>query len=114
MESLKMIYDKTGKKHLGVVVLVQSLLILFLFVALIQKTTPNFFTKAAGNTFSEEITQDAKTCLSLAPEERPACAKAAGTKIAAQTEDPRERLRECLKFQPYYVHDCQLGLGEAQ
>ena len=110
MNKLKMIYNKTGKKHLGVLVLIQSILILLLLVTLNQETTPNFSTRAAENTFSDGITQDAKACLSLDPEERPACAKAAGVKIAQQTQDAKERLKECLKFQPYYVHDCQLGL----
>ena len=111
MNKLKMIYKKTDKKQLGIIVLFQSILIVLLLIALVQqKGTPNLSTKAAETTFSDAITQDAKVCLSLEPEERPACAKAAGVKIASQTQVPRERLAECLKFRPYYVHDCQLGL----
>ena len=109
-----MIYNKAEKRHLGIIVLVQSVLLLFLLVILVQKTTPNFFTRAAQNSFSDEITNDAKNCLSQPAESRPACAKAAGVKIAAHTQVPGERLLECLKFQPYYVHDCQLGLSAGQ
>ncbi len=112
MNKLKMIYNKTDKKHLGIIVLAQSVLLILLLIALVQKNAPSFTIKAAEPTFSEIITQDAKTCLSLDPESRPVCARTAGIKIAGYTSVATERLAECLKFRPYYVHDCQLGLAQ--
>src|SRR4030042_6412946 len=112
MDKLKAIYTKAEKKHFGAIVLVQSVLILILVVVLVQKSTTNFMTKGAESSFSDEITKDAKACMMLSFEERPVCAKAAGVKIANHTQDAKQRLAECLKFRPYYVSDCQLGLEQ--
>ena len=109
-----MIYNKTEKRHLGIIVLIQSVLLVLLLVALIQKGTPNLTTRAAETTFSDGITNDAKVCMGLTPEERPACAKAAGIKIGAHISDTIQRYKECLKFRPIFDRYCQLGLGEAQ
>ena len=113
METLKMQYGRIGKHHLTFVVVLQFVVILFLAYYIVASPSPKT-SSAQEPTFSDEITNDAKVCLGLAPEERPACAKAAGVKIAGHTQVPGERLVECLKFQPYYVHDCQLGLSAGQ
>ena len=102
-------YGRIGKHHLTFVVVLQFVVILFLAYYIVASPSPKT-SSAQEPTFSEQITSDAKVCLSLSPEERPACAKAAGVKIAAHTTDARQRLGECLKFRPYFVHDCQLGL----
>ncbi len=115
MNKIKTTYNKIEKKHIGLIFLAQSVVMIFLIVYVVygsntEKTTAS----AQASTFSEEITNDARVCLSLSPEERPVCAKMAGVKIAGQTTDARQRLAECLKFRPYYVHDCQLGLSAGQ
>mgnify|MGYP001570936825 CR=1 FL=1 len=106
-------YNKIEKNRLAFVVVLQFVVILFLAYYIVASPSPKT-SSAQEPTFSEQITNDAKICLSLTPEERPACAKAAGVKIGAHTQVPGERLVECLKFQPYYVHDCQLGLSAGQ
>ncbi len=111
MHNLRSSINKIERKHLGLILFVQSLVLLFFIVALVQKSTPPLTTRASESTFSQQVTDDAKICMELSPEDRPACAKIAGIKIAAHTQNPRERLAECLKFRPYNVHDCQLGLS---
>ena len=114
MNNLKTAYDKFEKSHFGLIILIQAVIILLLVIYIVNSNQSPNISSAQENPFSDQITSDAKACLSLSPEERPVCAKMAGVKIAAYTQDDKERLRECLKFRPYYVHDCQLGLGEAQ
>ena len=111
METLKMQYGRIGKHHLTFVVVLQFVVILFLAYYIVASPSPKT-SSAQEPTFSEQITNDAKVCMGLTPEERPACAKAAGVKIAGQTSVARQRLAECLKFRPYYVHDCQLVLAQ--
>lgn len=109
MEKIKINYNKTKKNKLTFGLLLQSVVILFLAYYIIASPTPKT-SIAQTPTFSEEITQDASICMNLQPEDRPLCAKIAGQKIALHTQEPAERLVQCLKFRPYFVHDCQLGL----
>jgi|SRR3989344_762229 len=112
MDTIKKFYVKLEKSHFGIIILIQSVIILLLVFYILSSNRPPSVSSAQENTFSEEITRDAKACLSLDFSERPVCAKAAGAKIGQHSPDPVERLRECLKFRPYYVHYCQLGFSE--
>lgn len=115
MEKLKVIYTKANKKHLGLLLFVQSLILITVSIyAVTGSNNQSLRASAEESSFSQEATNDAKTCMMLDPEERPACAKIAGIKIADQTTDPKERYKECLKFRPYYVQDCQLGLSQSE
>lgn len=111
MNNLKTAYDKFEKSHFGLIILVQSFIILFLVIYIVNPNQTSRISNAQEVTFSDEITNDAKACMALAAEQRPVCAKAAGVKIAGQITDAKLRLVECLKFRPYFVHDCQLGLS---
>lgn len=114
MTNLKTACDKFKKSRFGLIILIQSIIIFLLVIYILNLNHNPSISNAQVNTFSDQITTDAKLCLSLDPTERPVCAKMAGIKIAAHTNNPSERLAECLKFRPYFVHDCQLGLSEGQ
>jgi len=105
--------DKFEKRHFGLIIIVESLFILSLIFYIFNlKYTPALSNTEQANTFSEEISKDASVCLSLNPSDRPACAKIAGVKIKGMFPTTEERYKECMKFRPLYIRNCQDGLTE--
>ena len=112
---MRKLYNKFEKNHFGLIILVQSVIILLLVVYIVSlKNTPALSSATQENIFSQEITRDASTCLSLNSSERPACAKIAGVKIKGMFTTTEEKYKECMKFRPLYIRECQQGLSEGQ
>ncbi len=110
---MRKFYNKFEKTHFGLIILVQSIIILLLIFYIVSlNRIPALSSATQENTFSQEISKDASICLSLDPSERPACAKIAGVKIKGMLTITEERYKECMKFRPLYIRECQLGLAQ--
>jgi hypothetical protein len=102
-------------KHYRLIILLQFLIIAGLLLQLALRPTPEFRSQAQEPGVSESVINDVKACLSLSQNERGLCAEMVGKMVAAQTQDPKERLKACLAFRPhYYVYNCQLGLSQSE
>lgn len=107
--------NKFEKRHFGLIILVESLVILSLIFYIVNlKYAPALSNTDQAASLSEEISKDASVCLSLDPSERPTCAKATGVKIKGMFTTTEERFKECMKFRPLYIRNCQEGLAESQ
>jgi len=111
---MRKFYNKFEKAHFGLIILVQSVIILLLVVYIISLKNTPALSNTQENTFSQEVSKEAAVCLSLDSSERPACAKIAGVKIKGMFATTPERFKECMKFRPLYIRECQQGLSEGQ
>lgn len=95
---------------LGAIILAQSLIIILLLVNSYNlRKTLGSESKSNGSA-SSQINQDVAICNRLQPEERPACAKVVGVKIAMLFSTSEEQILECMKMRPLMVRYCQEGL----
>lgn len=112
---MREIYNKFEKNHFGIIILAQSIVILLLvFYIVTLNRVPALSNATQENTFSEEISRDVSACLSLNFSERAACAKIVGTKIKQMFNSEQERFKECMKFKPLYIRECQQSLSETE
>mgnify|MGYP006891173711 CR=1 FL=1 len=109
---MKKLYDRFKKKHLGLIILAQSLIIVLLVFYIINLNYTPALSSSSESTSSEQISKEAATCLSLDPSDRPACAKIAGVKIKGMFSTTEQRFQECMKFRPLYIKYCQEGLTQ--
>lgn len=101
-------FNKLEANHYRLIILFQFLLIAAFTLNLAASPKISLNTKALGNTFSQSLQTDVKSCLSLPQEDIVLCAEIVGKKIANEINDPKEQLKACLMFRPYsYVYDCQ-------
>ncbi len=107
---MRKIYSKFEKTHFGIIILLESIVILFLIFYIINLNYVPALSNTPENTFSQEISRDVSTCLSLNSSERAACAKITGVKIKGMFATTEERFKECMKFRPLYIRECQAAL----
>src|SRR4030042_4088397 len=117
MEQEVMIKDRWAKistkatqpKTLGIIVILQTLIIIILAAYILPSSRKTEITSLAQQS-QEMVDEDVAACLKLQPTERPICARIVGMKIATFFESPEERLKECMKLRPLWVRYCQQGL----
>ena len=104
-------YKYLSRHGLGLVVLLEALVIIFLlsYIVSLGKNYRSLVARADQET--EGINLDVATCYKLPYLERIMCAKTTGIKIASLFPERRDQIRECMKFRPFgvLIHFCFEG-----